>query len=383
MRVNDEPRTVVGVLGEGPADHQQNKMWMPLAFTEAQLQSDNTSLLVMARLKDDVTVDQANASMAALGASLEQRPQRRRRLDGTRRGVPQQFRARQHEAGHMASARRGDVRAAHRLRERCEPAARARHGAPAELAIRAAVGATATSIVRQLLVESLVLALAGGLLGALLAASIVDAIVALMPPFTLPSETEITMSIPVLLFAFAVCTLAGVAAAWRRLAGIADTCRRDDEGRRPHSRRSAIRPAQGAGGDRVRTGADTARRWGMAVDAMVRTMRVDHGFRPITDDVRASGAAWAPATVEQAQGFYRVAVGTHRNAAGRRVGISVDGHAGAGTDFGGRSKIAGGRVANPRRSAVDTREHGDARPITRRSASRSARTHVPRDRCRW
>src|SRR5688500_13745448 len=70
VRIDDVPHTVVGVLGQGPADHQQNKIWIPLVFTEAQLQSDNASLLVMARLKDDLSVQQANASMAALGARL-------------------------------------------------------------------------------------------------------------------------------------------------------------------------------------------------------------------------------------------------------------------------------------------------------------------------
>ena len=66
------------------------------------------------------------------------------------------------------------------------------------------MGATRGAIVRQLLVESLVVALAGGALGALLAAGLLDAIVALMPPYTLPSETEIVLSVPVLLFALAV-----------------------------------------------------------------------------------------------------------------------------------------------------------------------------------
>ena len=50
--MDSEPHTVVGVLGHGPADHQQNKVWLPLAFTEQELQSGNISLHVMARLKE-------------------------------------------------------------------------------------------------------------------------------------------------------------------------------------------------------------------------------------------------------------------------------------------------------------------------------------------
>ena len=58
------------------------------------------------------------------------------------------------------------------------------------------------------------------LLGALLAlAVLLDAIVALMPPYTLPSETEIALSVPVLLFALAAVPvtgiLAGCAPAWQ------------------------------------------------------------------------------------------------------------------------------------------------------------------------
>ena len=65
IRLDDEPHTVVGVLGEGPADHQQSKLWLPLAFTPEQLTSDSRSLNVMGRLRQGVTIQQANANMAA------------------------------------------------------------------------------------------------------------------------------------------------------------------------------------------------------------------------------------------------------------------------------------------------------------------------------
>ena len=71
VRIDDEPHTVVGVLGEGPADHQQSKIWLPLVFTEMQVRSDSGSLIVMARLKDDVELPEANASLRALDAALE------------------------------------------------------------------------------------------------------------------------------------------------------------------------------------------------------------------------------------------------------------------------------------------------------------------------
>src|SRR5918994_2725440 len=76
IRLDNDPHTVVGVLGEGPADHQQSKLWLPLTFTPEQLTSDNRSLNVMGRLRRGVTIEQANANMAAVGMADEQRTPR-------------------------------------------------------------------------------------------------------------------------------------------------------------------------------------------------------------------------------------------------------------------------------------------------------------------
>ena len=221
-----------------------------------------------------------------------------------------------------------------------------------ELAIRAAIGATATSIVRQLLVESLVLALAGGLLGALLAASIVDAIVALMPPFTLPSETEITLSIPVLLFAFAVCTLAGVAAGLAPAWQASRTQRgRDDEGRRPHDRRSPLRPSPRAGRGGVRAGADAARRrrHGRA-RAGAHDDRRSRVPRRSSDDVLASGAARAPRHGRAGAGVLSTSLSERIAALPGVASASVStGMPVRGTDFGRRSRSPAQPAANPRR----------------------------------
>jgi putative ABC transport system permease protein len=72
-----------------------------------------------------------------------------------------------------------------------------------EIAVRAALGATRFQIVRQLLVESSILSLCGGVLGLVLAYGGTNALVRLMPPYTIPVETVIEISIPVLLFALA------------------------------------------------------------------------------------------------------------------------------------------------------------------------------------
>ena len=78
-----------------------------------------------------------------------------------------------------------------------------------EIAVRAALGARAGRIVRQLLTESATLAVAGGAAGLVLAAFGVRALVAAAPP-TLPRLDTIRLDIPVLLFTAVVSILTGL-----------------------------------------------------------------------------------------------------------------------------------------------------------------------------
>jgi putative ABC transport system permease protein len=90
-----------------------------------------------------------------------------------------------------------------------------------EVALRAALGASRTRLFSQFLTESLVLAVLGGAAGVLLAGIIIDLIEAVMPPVgtMLPSEANIRISVPVLVFSIAVTMFAGLlfgsAPAWQ------------------------------------------------------------------------------------------------------------------------------------------------------------------------
>jgi len=69
-----------------------------------------------------------------------------------------------------------------------------------EIALRTAIGASRWRVIRPLLIESLLIALTAALLGTLLAAGSLHALLALVPPDTIPDESEIALNLPVLLF---------------------------------------------------------------------------------------------------------------------------------------------------------------------------------------
>ena len=248
----------------------------------------------MARLKDDVGLAEANASMSSLSAALErERPVAREAWsvsvepfrnnfvrDNTKRGLWLLLGA----VGFLLLIACANV--ANLLLARGTTRQR-------ELAIRTSMGATRGAIVRQLLAESLVVSLAGGALGALLASNIIDAIVALMPAFTLPSETEITLSVPVLVFTLAVCVitglLAGSAPAWQ--ASRVEPASTLKEGGRSVSG-ARHRPPSRARGAGVRARADVAGWWrdGRARAGENHDRRSRHSQERDPHDVAAAGS---------------------------------------------------------------------------------------------
>src|SRR5215212_9901966 len=76
IRMNGEPYTVIGVTPPGMRDRQPSQLMLPLSFKPEQINHQNHWLRVMGRLKEGVTLQQANAEMQAVTKQLaEELPQ--------------------------------------------------------------------------------------------------------------------------------------------------------------------------------------------------------------------------------------------------------------------------------------------------------------------
>ena len=220
VRINGRPHTVVGVLAAGPADRLADLAWVPLAFTPDQLNHDFHWLLVMGRLKPDVSLEQANANMQAVTKQIADTfPKSNTGWSASVELLKNNFlSANTITALWLLLGAVGFV-----LLIACANVANlmlARGTSrQRELAVRGALGASRSEIVRQFITESVVLALLGGIAGVLLAAGLLRVIMTLMPEYTLPSEADVRLSLPVLFFTLASCMLAGVlfgaAPAWQ------------------------------------------------------------------------------------------------------------------------------------------------------------------------
>jgi len=73
-----------------------------------------------------------------------------------------------------------------------------------EIALRASLGATRARLVRQLLTGSLLLSTLAGALGAVMAFGVLRAIIAVVPPGSIPDESQIVIDRPVLLFSLGI-----------------------------------------------------------------------------------------------------------------------------------------------------------------------------------
>jgi putative ABC transport system permease protein len=211
LRLNDTVRTVIGVM-------PKRFMWrgadvyVPIALERGRISEGVRNVHLLGRLKPGVTDARAEADLTPIIADLKKRE-------------PVQF-PDQWRVGLLPfkqtfpSGITGDVwvlmgavglllliacaNVSNLLLSKATSRQR-------EMTVRAALGAGRGRLVRQLLTESLIISLAAGALGTLLAYAGLPAILSLVPPGTIPDESEITLNLPVLVFALLVSALTSVA----------------------------------------------------------------------------------------------------------------------------------------------------------------------------
>jgi putative ABC transport system permease protein len=206
VALDDEPYTIVGVMPQR-FRFDTAEAWFPFPFDMSQGPRSGRSFLVMGRLKPEVDIKQADAELEVVA----------RRQEQELAGATPEYADRKIALVPLLDFTLGSVRTAllvllgavamvlliacaniaNLLLARAVSRER-------EIAIRQALGASRSRIIRQMLTESGVIALLGGGLGLLLAVWSLDALVALVPTGSIPPGIEVSMEARVLVFTLAV-----------------------------------------------------------------------------------------------------------------------------------------------------------------------------------
>jgi len=351
IRLNGEPYTVIGVLVPGMADRFESQLMVPLAFHPDQVTHDRRSLLVMGRLKPGVSLQQANADMDAITRHIAQiYPVSSKGWSASVEALHHDFTSPEMIKGlwllmgavgfvlliacvNVANLllARGTVR-------------------QKEVAVRAALGARRSQLFSQFLTESVALALLGGLLGVGFAWAMLRAIIATLPPFSIPTEADVHLSLPVLFFSLAATLVAGMlcgcAPAWQSsrwdLSGTMKEGGRSSFSAARHGLRRSLVVMEFALALTLLSGA------GLAMHSFWKMTQVDLGFRK---DHLLTFSLNIPNTrltgPEQMTAFYRQLLDKIRTLPGVSSASVSTGMPVRGTRFGRAFSIAGQPLRDP------------------------------------
>jgi putative ABC transport system permease protein len=220
VHINGELYTVIGIQPPGQPDRLGRQLVVPMVLTPEPRESDVHWLVVLGRLKPGVTIPQADAEMKTLAQRIaDAYPKSNKNWSAMVHPLTREFMAPALQSAlKLLMGAVGFV-----LLIACANVANlllARGaGRQKEVAVRASIGASRGRLFRQFVIESLALSALGGALGIALAWALLRAVLALMPPYTLLSEADVRMNVPVLIFSAATTILAGLlfgcAPAWR------------------------------------------------------------------------------------------------------------------------------------------------------------------------
>jgi putative ABC transport system permease protein len=224
IRVNGVPSAVIGVMPEGFEFPQTSQLWQPVSLERAEILTDRraSALRIFGRLRDDVTIEQARADVAAADSHLA-------------RTYPDVNRLPNRPMGYYRSGIGTDIglrmvftfmmgAVAFVLLIACANVANlllARSASrSSEIALRLSLGAGRWQIVRQLLVESALLAFLAGVVGLTLSLAGVrilwSAILATgdTPPYWLAPSLDVRVLAFFLVACLGTAIVSGIAPAW-------------------------------------------------------------------------------------------------------------------------------------------------------------------------
>jgi ABC-type antimicrobial peptide transport system permease subunit len=203
LKINKTVYSVIGVLPSGFRFPNDVDVWLAADIDGENLSRTSHNYSCVGRLKDGVSVDQAREDISAIARRIYQESNEKTDYllrDGTVVPLQDSITGTARSpllillgaVGFLLLVACANVAnlllAQASVRER-------------ELAIRSALGAARGRLVRQFLTEAFLLSLIGGVLGVLAALSGVAGLVALAPE-NLPRLDSVSVSVPVLLFAF-------------------------------------------------------------------------------------------------------------------------------------------------------------------------------------
>ena len=245
LRLNGRVRTIVGVAPAGFRFPEIEDFWIPMPFDPADMNWNDFSIQTAGRLKPGVSVEQANAEVVAFQATM----------------------AKDHEplkdiAAHVSPFR------AHMNRDiapmmtmmmisvifvlliACSNVANlllARAaGRQREIALRFALGARRSRIIRQLLTESTALALAGAVLGILIAQWGTKAFISMIP-LELPFYMHFEIDTAVMIYTAGIAMFSGI------VFGLAPALQASDAHLGDSIREGSVQTGSSRKGDRIRS----------------------------------------------------------------------------------------------------------------------------------
>ena len=209
VQMKSRPLTVIGVMPPGFEYPEQTQIWVNSAVNLSQEPRDNRAWSAIARLKPNVDLKQAQTRVSAINAQLDKQFHETNKGWDVSLWTLHERLVREVKPSLLALL--GAVGLV--LLIACANVANlllARSAArQKEIAIRAAMGASRTRVLRQMLTESILLSAIGGIAGLVLSIWLTDVLMSMLPEGA-PRLEHIGIDYRVLTFALGVSALTGV-----------------------------------------------------------------------------------------------------------------------------------------------------------------------------